>query len=45
MLDLQAGVHLEEVELAVAEDELHCPRVDVAGSRGGADGGAAHLGA
>ena len=42
MLDLQPGVHLEEVELAVAEDELHGARIDVSGSGRGPDRGAAH---
>src|SRR5579864_3257984 len=44
MLDLQPRVHLEEVELAVAEDELDRPRVYVARCPGGANCGVAHRG-
>src|SRR6202162_6095088 len=42
MLDLEPGVDLEEVELSVAEDELHRAGVDVARGRSGSDRGFAH---
>ena len=42
MLDLESRVDLEEIELAVAEDELNRSRVDVAGGARGPDGGFAH---
>src|SRR6266850_6496083 len=44
MFDLQPRVDLEEVELAVAEDELDGPGVDVAGGSRGPDRGRAHRG-
>ena len=44
MLDLDAGVHLEEVEAAVVgEQEFDRPRADVADRRRGLDGGPADL--
>jgi hypothetical protein len=44
VLDLQPGVHLEEVEPAAdrVEQELHRPRAAVADGLGGAHGGGAH---
>src|SRR5690606_33251868 len=42
VLDLQPGVHLEEVELAVLVEELDGAGVDVAARPGDADGGLAH---
>src|SRR5207245_2653023 len=38
MLNLEPCIDLEEVELAVAEDELHSSRVDVTGSSRGPPG-------
>ena len=44
MLDLDAGVHLEEIEAAVVgEQEFDRPRADVADRRRGLDGGPADL--
>ena len=54
MLDLQAGVHLHEVEAhllgrfiaaGLLDDEFHCAGADVVDSAGGGDGGFAHLAA
>jgi hypothetical protein len=46
VLDLQAGVHLEEVELAAGvEHELDGAGADVVDRPGGGDGGGAHAGA
>src|SRR5262252_5687846 len=45
MLDLEPGVDLKEVEVPLAEDELHSARVDVARGSGRADRGLAHPGA
>ena len=42
MLHLQPRVDLEEVEMAVGEDELDRPRVDVSGRPRRADRGVAH---
>ena len=42
VLDLEAGVHLEEEELAVLVDELDGAGVVVADGLGGLDGGLAH---
>src|SRR5258708_37926054 len=42
MLDLEPCVDLEEIEFAVAEDELDSARVDVARGPGCADRGLAH---
>ena len=42
VLDLQTGVHFEEIELAVLVNELHRPRVDVPARQGETDGGLAH---
>ena len=42
MLHLEAGVDLQKVELAVAEDELDCAGVDVAGRGCGTDRSLAH---
>ena len=42
VLDLQAGVHLEEEELAVLIDELDGAGVVVADGLGGLDRGLAH---
>ena len=44
MLDLDAGVHLQEIEAAVVvEQELDRARADIADRRGRLDGGRAHL--
>ena len=43
VLDLEAGVHLEEEELAVLVEELDGAGVVVAGGDGDLDGGLAHL--
>ena len=46
MLDLEARVHLHEVEgAALVDDELDRARADIADGLGGRDGGCAHLGA
>ena len=42
MLHLQPRIDLEEVEMAVGEDELDRPRVDVSGRPRRADRGVAH---
>src|SRR2546426_6104580 len=42
MLPLQPGVDLEEIEIAIAEDELNGPRVDVTRRFRRADRGGAH---
>ncbi len=43
MLHLEPGVHLEEEELAVLEEELDGAGADVAHGPGGGDRGSAHL--
>jgi hypothetical protein len=45
VLDLDAGVHLHEVELAAVEEELDGAGALVADGAGGLDGGVAHVAA
>ena len=45
VFDLQAGVHLQEVEAGFIGDELHGAGTDIADGLGGIDGGGAHRGA
>ncbi len=42
VFDLQAGVHFQEVEVSVLEEELHRARADVVDRPGGVDRGLAH---